>query len=215
MPTEPPVKRAVAFFDGQSLFHCAKGAFGYTWANYDPVKLATAICVQQAWKLAQTRFYTGIHTPQGNAYLHGLWKNKLSVLGRQPNIHIFSRPLRYRQKTVELPDGSIHTFDTAEEKGVDVRLALDLIRLAMRAQYDVALVFSQDQDLSEAADEVRAISMEQRRWIKIASAFPVGAAGGNAHGINKTDWIPIDKALYETCIDHRDYRPKPTGGAHP
>jgi len=212
MPAEPAVKRAIAFFDGQNLFHCAKKAFGYPWANYDPVKLAQAICTQNAWNLAQTRFYTGIHSPHRNAHLHGFWKNKLMVLGRQPNIHIFSRPLRYRQKTVELPDGSILTFDTAEEKGVDVRIALDLIRLAMRKQYDVALVFSQDQDLSEAAEEVREISKEQRRWIRIVSAFPASAACNNARGINKTDWIPIDKALYDTCLDHRDYRPKPTGG---
>jgi hypothetical protein len=27
--TEPPVKRAIAFFDGQNLFHAAKRAFGY------------------------------------------------------------------------------------------------------------------------------------------------------------------------------------------
>jgi uncharacterized LabA/DUF88 family protein len=207
MPVEPAVKRAVAFFDGQNLFHCAKNAFGYRWANYDPVKLAQAICAQNTWNLTQTRFYTGIHTFQGNAFLHGFWKNKLTVLGRQQNIHIFSRPLRYRQKTIELPDGSIHTFDTAEEKGIDVRIALDLIRVAMRQQYDVALIFSQDQDLSEAADEVRAISIEQRRWIKIASAFPISAACTNTRGINKTDWIQIDKALYDSCIDNRDYRP--------
>src|ERR1035437_4937728 len=188
MPVEPTVKRAVAFFDGQNLFHCAKDAFGYRWANYDPVKLAQSICSQNSWNLNQTRFYTGIHTLQGDAYLHGFWKNKLMVLGRQPNIHIFSRPLRYRQKTVELPDGSIHTFNTAEEKGVDVRIALDLIRLAMRQQYDVALVFSQDQDLSEAAEEVRAISIEQRRWIKIASAFPLRGDPRKDRGINHTVW---------------------------
>src|ERR1035437_3680447 len=81
MPVEPTVKRAVAFFDGQNLFHCAKDAFGYRWANYDPVKLAQSICSQNSWNLNQTRFYTGIHTLQGDAYLHGFWKNKLMVLG--------------------------------------------------------------------------------------------------------------------------------------
>jgi uncharacterized LabA/DUF88 family protein len=43
------------------------------------------------------------------------------------------------------------TFVAGEEKGVDVRIALDVIRLAHRAEYDVALLFSQDQDLSEVA----------------------------------------------------------------
>lgn len=54
-----------------------------------------------------------------------------------------------------------------------MRIALDIIRLAHRREYDVALVFSQDQDLSEAADEIRVIAQEQERWIKIASSFPV------------------------------------------
>lgn len=40
MRQEPDIKRAVAFFDGQNLFHSAKRAFGYTFPNYDPVLLA-------------------------------------------------------------------------------------------------------------------------------------------------------------------------------
>jgi hypothetical protein len=42
MPTEPPVKRAVAFIDGQNLFHAAKRAFGYPYPNYDISKLAAS-----------------------------------------------------------------------------------------------------------------------------------------------------------------------------
>ena len=53
-----------------------------------------------------------------------------------------------------------------------MRIALDVISLAHRRAYDVALVMSQDQDLSEVADEIRTIAQEQQRWIKIACAFP-------------------------------------------
>ena len=51
----------------------------------------------------------------------------------------------------------------AEEKGVDVRIAIDVIRMAHHQEYDVALIFSQDQDLSEVADEVKSISRQQSR----------------------------------------------------
>jgi len=129
------------------------------------------------------------------------------MLGRQ-NVHVFSRSLRYRNKRVKLPDGNEHTFLTGEEKGIDVRIALDIIRMAHRKEYDVAIVFSQDQDLSEAADEIRRISQEQNRWIKIASAFPTSPTASNRRGINKTDWIPIDRSTYDSCLDPRDYRPK-------
>jgi hypothetical protein len=49
MPVEPAVKRAIAFFDGQNLFYAAKHAFGYSWPNYDPLKLARAVCQSQGW----------------------------------------------------------------------------------------------------------------------------------------------------------------------
>ena len=132
---------------------------------------------------------------------------KLLHMSRQ-GIYTFTRSLRYRNQVVNLPDGSQHTFLAAEEKGIDVRIAIDVIRMAHRNDYDVALIFSQDQDLSEVAAEVRVISQEQNRWIKVASAFPVSPTARNKRGINSTDWIPIDRAMYDTCLDPRDYRPK-------
>ncbi len=96
-----------------------------------------------------------------------------------------------------------------EEKGVDIRIALVIVRMAHRHEYDVALVFSQDQDLSEVAEEVRTISREQNRWIKIASAYPFSPTSRNPRGIDKTDRIRIDRATYDSCLDRRDYRPKP------
>jgi hypothetical protein len=73
----------------------------------------------------------------------------------------------------------------------------------------VALIFSPDQDLSELASLIRQVAGFQKRWIKIASAYPDGPASSNRRGINHTDWIPIDKSTYDACIDARDYRPKP------
>jgi uncharacterized LabA/DUF88 family protein len=208
LAAEPPVKRTIAFFDGQNLFHTVKSAFGYIYPNYDVKALAQSICAAKGWQLDQVRFYTGVPDSTDNAMWSGFWAAKLLAMSRQ-GVWTFSRPLRYRNQTVKLPDGTSHAFLAAEEKGVDVRIALDVIRLAHRRDYDVALVFSQDQDLSEVAAEVRTISMEQSRWIKMASAFPVSPASRNRRGINSTDWIRIDRAVYDACIDPRDYRPKP------
>jgi hypothetical protein len=74
-------------------------------------------------------------------------------------------------------------------------------------KFDVALIFSQDQDLSELASLIRQVAKFQDRWIKIASAFPDGPGASNRRGINGTDWCPIDKSPYDACIDPRDYRP--------
>ena len=208
MPPEPSVKRAVAFVDGQNLYHSVRESFGYTYPNYDVHALARALCRSRGWDLAETRFYTGVPDPTDDPFWNKFWTGKLAVMGRQ-GVHIFSRPLRYRNKSVKLPDGSRYTFLTGEEKGIDVRIALDVISLAHRRAYDVALIFSQDQDLSEVAEEIRAIASEQQRWIKIASAFPSSPTVRNRRGIAKTDWIRIDRATYDACLDRRDYRPKP------
>ena len=209
MPTEPTPKRAVAFIDGQNLFHAVREAFGYTYPNFDVAALALAISQTHGWQLSQTRFYTGVPDPTDNLHWHAFWSAKMAVMGRQ-GVQIFSRPLRYRNRTVRLPDGHEHTFLAGEEKGIDVRIALDIIRLAHRREFDVALVFSQDQDLSEVADEIRIIAKEQCRWIRIASAFPSSPTVRNRRGINKTAWIRIDRATYDACLDRRDYRPKST-----
>jgi len=207
MPVEPVAKRTVAFIDGQNLFHAAREAFGYTYPNYDVRALVERVCASRDWQLVHTRFYTGIPDREDDARWHDFWSGKLAVMGRQ-GVHVYSRSLRYRNKTVRLPDGTEHTFLTGEEKGIDVRIALDVIRMAHRQEYDVALVFSQDQDLSEVADEIRAIAAEQARWIKMACAFPSSPTSRNRRGVNKTDWIRIDRDTYDACLDRRDYRSK-------
>lgn len=205
MQVEPHLKRAIAFVDGQNLYHAAKEAFGYTYPNYDILKLSQSVCQAKGWDLVQARFYTGIPDVADDPHWHIFWTGKLRSMSWQ-KVHIFSRRLRYRNHRVKMPDGTEHTFMAAEEKGIDVRMAIDIIRMAHHGEYDVAVIFSQDQDLSEVADEVRVMAAEQNRWIKVASAFPFSSVSHNSRGINKTDWIKIDRAMYDACLDSHNYR---------
>lgn len=206
MIVEPKVKRTHAYIDGQNLFHAAKEAFGYSYPNYDIKALATKICDAKGWLLKDIHFYTGIPDETDNAFWSHFWTVKLAVMGKQ-GIKVFSRPLRYRNQTVTLPDGTAHTFLVGQEKGVDIRIALDIVRAIRLNECDVAVVFSQDQDLSEVADEVRTIAREHGRWVKIASAFPFSPTTINKRGVNGTDWICIDRTIYDACLDPHDYRP--------
>jgi len=208
MLSEPSIKRCVAFFDGQNVFHSARESFGYTFPNYDVVALASRIAAGQGWQLSQARFYTGIPDASDNPFWNHFWTHKLAMLGRQGAV-TFSRFLRYRNHPVTLPDGTERNVLVGEEKGIDVRIAIDVINMAHHQDYDVALIFSQDQDLSEVAEEIRVIAQEQKRWIKVASAFPSSPTSRNRRGINKSDWIRIDRVTYDACIDRRDYRLKP------
>lgn len=203
---EPSSKRAVAFFDGQNLFRHAKDAFGHYHPNYDPKKLFEAICQQQSWINHGIRFYTGTPSYAKDPDWHGYWTHRLLAM-RRSGIIVESRPLRYRSETITLPDGSIHKRDFAQEKGIDIRIALDIFRLSLGNQMDVAVIFSQDQDLSEVAKEIKFINSSQNRWMKIVSAFPSGPHATSERGIDGTDWIKIDQQLYNSCLDPQDYRP--------
>lgn len=125
----------------------------------------------------------------------------------------------YPDFDLALPDGTSVTVPVGQEKGIDVRIALDIVRLAASDAYDVALVFSQDQDLAEAAQEMRDISVSTGRWIKVAWAYPWAPPARKQRGINNTEWIKIGAVVYAAATDLRDYRaprtapPQPDGQA--
>ncbi|MFN2376292.1 MAG: hypothetical protein ABR538_07125 [Candidatus Binatia bacterium] len=131
MAAEPTVKRTVAFFDGQNLFHAAREAFGIRHPDFDPVTLAKAVRAPRGWALQQVRFYTGVPGAGDNPFWDHFW-----------------------------------------------------------------------------ADEIREIARAQKRWFKMASAFPASPTVRNRRGVNGSDWIPVDRQTYEACRDPRDYRPK-------
>jgi NYN domain len=98
-------------------------------------------------------------------------------------------------------DGRSHVITVGEEKGIDIRIALDCVSLALSNDLDVAVVFSQDQDMSEVVDEIKKIVRLQKRWIKVACAYPMSPTASNRRGINGSQWIPFDEATYKCCID--------------
>jgi hypothetical protein len=103
----------------------------------------------------------------------------------------------------ELPERTKIAVQVGEEKGIDIRLALDVIRLTREAAFDVAVIFSKDQDLAEAAVEVFTIARQQSRHVEIQSAYPEGSH--NRIGIRNTRRIVIDGATYAACLDPRNY----------
>jgi uncharacterized LabA/DUF88 family protein len=207
VPSEPSVKRTFAFLDGQNLFYAVKEAFGYSYPNYDPKLLTDRICAARGWTVSGINFYTGVPSAADKPDWNYFWTAKMAVMGTR-GIKTFSRPLRYRNQTIVLPDGTHTSALVGQEKGVDVRIALDIVRFALEGKYDVALIFSQDQDLTEAVQDVKKISVLQNRWINVACAFPVSPTVPKTRGINGTDWIRIDRSTYDSCIDPIDYRSK-------
>lgn len=206
-PQEPATKYAMAFFDGQNLYRHAKDAFGHHHPNYDPAKLHAAVCAAHGWTPNLVRFYTGVPSASESPMWAAYWSNRILALKRA-GVFVTTRPIRYHTETINNSDGSQSVVTTPQEKGVDVRLALDVVSRARRREFNVAVIYSQDQDLCEVVQEMKEIATEQDRWIKIACAFPDGPAATSKRGIDKTDWIRMDQAFYDACLDPRDYRPR-------
>jgi uncharacterized LabA/DUF88 family protein len=212
---EPTTKNVMAFFDGQNLYQHAKDAFGHHHPNYDPVKLLKAVCTSNGWRPTLARFYTGVPNAKESPMWTSYWSNRVIALKRA-GVHVTTRPLRYRKLTavdhhgapILDDDGKPVITTTPQEKGIDVRLALDLVSLARTKQFDIALIFSQDQDLQEVVQEIADISKEQDRWIRVACAFPSGPNATYGRGIAGTDWFKMDQEFYDKCLDTRDYRSK-------
>ena len=69
----------------------------------------------------------------------------MAVMGTR-GIRTFSRPLRYRNQTVTLPDGTPTVTLVGQEKGADVRIALDIVRFGRCFRSSFTLPCENQQD---------------------------------------------------------------------
>ena len=145
--------------------------------------------------LTQVRFYTGVPDFNVKPFWHGFWTNKLRYL---------------RSRGVEVYAGRVN--QSGQEKGVDVSLAIDLVRLTYEQEYDVAIIVSQDWDFGPAVKLAKQISTSQGRALSFESCFPydIGYAISK-RGIPGTTWMHINQSTYDSWHDSRDYRPVRAG----
>jgi uncharacterized LabA/DUF88 family protein len=189
----------IIFVDGQNLYRSAKDAwriegtkdtYHYTWPSYDVEKLSIALTSQHSeCELCQIRFYTGVPSEEQDFRWYHFWINKLELL---------------RGQGIEVYRGRINTHK--QEKGVDVKIAIDLIRLTYEKKYEAAIIISQDRDLEPAVQLAKRIARDQSRQLIFESHFPFGPGSDSDRGIPGTEWKLIDKDTYDACRDYRDYR---------
>jgi len=189
----------IVFMDGQNLYRSAKDAwrlkrtsdtYVYTWPSYDVEKLATVLASKTSGRtLSQIRFYTGVPRSDQDAQWHDFWERKLEYLEKQG---------------IEAYRGRINEHQ--QEKGVDVKISVDLIRLTYEKRYEVAIIVSQDRDFEPAIHLAKEIAKDQHRQLVFESHFPIGHGSHSDRGIPGTKWELIDKATYDACLDPRDYR---------
>ena len=118
---------------------------------------------------------------------------------RRPDITVITRTLRYPRNW---------PADKAQEKGIDVALAVDFVAMAVRSEYDIGILMSVDTDLKPALEFVSMLACDRPRCEVAAWSSSVGHSKRLAiSGSNLwCHWLDADD--YRTVAD-------PTNYAHP
>jgi hypothetical protein len=148
--------RVMLVLDYQNALNTARTCFhqkgdppqlGHVW----PVALGELIVARRPRPstLDQVRIYRGLPASNREPTLYAVNERQATAWSGDPRVEVIRRPLRYPRDWPTRP---------AQEKGIDVALAVDLIRLAVEGAYDVAVVFSRDTDLILALEAIRDMS---------------------------------------------------------
>ncbi len=148
------MERVVVFVDAQNFYRSAKRAFfepeePVRNGQFHPRALGEHLASRDSGRtLEEVRVYTG--RPGGflQPRAHAANLRQCQAWERD-GCYVFSRPLRYPHRWPHNAGGQ-----RPEEKGIDVAIALDMVRLAMSGSYDIAILCSADTDLVPAVEAV-------------------------------------------------------------
>lgn len=161
--------RVIVFIDGNNFYYKLKDliATKVKLSDFNYQTFAKSLVKENI--LIEVRYYVGAIKRQ-----NGVNKRKSEEL--YANQQKFIAKLQKQKIPVVLgnliqhPDGIFH------EKGVDVRIAVEMIRFAREDKYDKAYLLSSDTDLVPAVEEVRSFGKE---------VWYVGFPKGQSFGLTK------------------------------
>ena len=173
------VTRVAVFLDYQNLYHGARRTFGDqrhdppSFGHVDPGTLARLLVglghvVDPGRVLRATNVYRGEPGDKSHRKLRSASARQTSRWRADPSLTVKTTPLRYRR--VDRPGGRTWR---AEEKGIDVLLAVDMVRGAYLDEFDAAVVASADTDLRPALQEILRVGkrVETASWSGPESGF--------------------------------------------
>ncbi len=146
--------RVMLFIDYQNVYMRARDAFHnprtdpHWMGQINPTALGRYIVEQPDHTerdLHGVCIYRGMPNNERDPRGYRAARRQIAAWQRQPLVRITTRPLRYPRN---YPDAR------AVEKGIDVQIALDFAMMAVRGEYDVGVLMSNDTDLRPALEEV-------------------------------------------------------------
>lgn len=168
-------ERVVIFVDGSNLYHCLREEFGR--ADVDFTRLGVLLCAGR--KLIRTYYYNAMVRREDGEERYQAQQRFFDNLRRVPYLDL-------RLGRLEKRGGAV------VEKGIDVRVATDMLWQAHNNVYDTAVLVSGDADYVPAVEAVKAIGKH------VEVAFP---AQGRSLELRQTAdrFISLDESSMSTC----------------
>lgn len=210
-PDKPENLRVVVFIDGQNFYNDCRVLFGR--GETKPHLLGQELCSPAFGSnrtLEQVRFYTGIHDPRRDSTMNSYMSRRLQTM-RNNGVETIQRPLKYSEAVVEDINnpGSYIRIWKGREKGIDVRIALDMVMMALDDEYDVASLVSTDTDLEEAIKDIYELRERIGRWIAVENVICKPPAGYPVKRLRSAKRIiKIDQGIFDRIRDDYNYWPR-------
>lgn len=194
------MKRVIVFIDAQNFYRNARRAFfddahdPYMRGQFRPEAVGEILASRDADRtLAQVRLYTG--QPDANLQPKAHRANvRQCQAWESAGCYVFHRPLRYPPGWPNVVNGR-----RPEEKGIDVAMAVDLVRLGQDQLYDVAIVCTGDTDLIPAIEDVLATEtgtkVEVAGWRSERYRQRLSLPGRNlwCHWLTYADYLAVEE----------------------
>jgi len=132
------VKRVAIFIDGSNLYHGMKGLLGH--ASVDFRKLAEKLA--RGYELHRAYYYNAVLEQSVDPEKYRKQQSFFNRLRELPYLEVRTGRLKRREQGLK-------------EKGIDVKIAVDMVSMAYRDQYDVAVLVSSDGDYVELVHAVK------------------------------------------------------------
>lgn len=198
--------RVVVFVDYQNVYRSARRVYHsdsdpHWFGQIDPQALGEYLAQDSPFdrELHQVRVYRGFPVSDRDPKAYGASRKQCTWWEQLPNVEVIRRPLQY---PIDWPDSK------PNEKGIDVRLALDVVLMAQRNEYDVGILMSLDTDLKPALETVEEI---RRAWGKPRAEVAAWSADAQScrrlsfGSRNKPFCHWIREPVYEGIRDNTNY----------
>jgi uncharacterized LabA/DUF88 family protein len=161
------VERVIVFIDWQNVYKGARDAFHQgqgprLLGNVGPMRLAQRLIQLTPGRrreLVGVRVYRGQPDPTRDPRGYAANRRQQDAW-RRDGVTVVQRSLRYPKAW---------PAEKAQEKGVDVALAVDFVMLAVTGGYDVGILVSTDTDLKPALEAVAALGRNRQPHCEVAA----------------------------------------------